>query len=181
MDGRTVNGDAMGDGGYTMAPGASFATMSSGKGFHLSSASGVDGRSQRSGGRERMESGKAVRTSLGGDLTGLGRALLAERNLSYVHAAPPSLFTHVVQGCLASHFWGVVQYPRFLGSARDMWPHIFLLPNPNENLIKPNRLGHCSQYLTDKEHTPDPFVRYSQLPSSSLGRKCNLGCPKPYI
>ena len=131
MDGRTVNGDAMGDGGYTMAPGASFATMSSGMGFHLSSASGVDGRSQRSGGRERMESGKAVRTSLGGDLTGLGRALLAERNLSYVHAAPPSLFTHVVQGCLASHFWGVVQYPRFLGSARDMWPlTFFFCPTP---------------------------------------------------
>ena len=50
-----------------------------------------------------LESNQAGRASAGGNIERLAATLRLEQGRPYLHAAPPSLFTHVEHGCLASH------------------------------------------------------------------------------
>ena len=105
MDGRIVKEDTV---GFSVVPlGAFLTTKASDGDLHSSRPGGVNGRSQGSWGREEqnsLEYAKVRRASLGGVPGEPGETLPLERDLSNVHAAALSLFTHVVQGCLASHF-----------------------------------------------------------------------------
>ena len=117
MDGRIVKEDTVGGKAFTVAPRALSTTEASGEGtgITLSSTSdsscsgGVDDRSRRSGGKGwegpgSLGSDRARGTFPGDDFGGMERMFLLERCLVYTHAAPLSIFTHVVHGCLASHF-----------------------------------------------------------------------------
>ena len=115
MDGRIVKDDTVGHGGCSSALGTGTAPSSvQSEGFHSSCFCGVDDRSRESGDRgleepNSLELGKARKG-----------ACLLERDRSYVHSATLFLFTHVVHGCLASHFCVQNQPSHFLSLARDM-------------------------------------------------------------
>ena len=114
MDGRISKEDATGRSGHATTvrgfsvteasdeeTGAAFSSMRSAG----SRSGGADEFSLKLRDKELEEPDPAGRASFGGQFWGLGGVSALERDPSaYLHPAPLFLVTHVVHGCLASHF-----------------------------------------------------------------------------
>ena len=97
MDGSIVKLGAMGCGVNSVVPRA-ISTMETSDEW----AGGVLSRESEE--VDPLESDRDRRKSLGGDFCAFEDALPLGRGPSYMHMPPLPLLTHVVQGCLASHF-----------------------------------------------------------------------------